>query len=339
MRGRRSRRPQPSTDSLVLRTRITGTFGVEYPLIQGGMRHVGRAGLVAAVANAGGLGFLSAHTQPSAQALQEEIAATRSLTAKPFGVNLTILPNLDVKPDDYARVIIEAGVPCVETAGGNPARFIAAFKQAGIKVLHKCTAVRFALKAQQLGADAVSITGFEAAGHPGEDHVPNLVLVPAAVDKLEIPVVASGGFADGRGLVAALALGAEAISMGTRFLLTRESPMHEAVKARYLAASERDTAVVCGSIGDSTRVLKNSLTERILELERAHCLSHDELLDMAGSRRWVEAAQAGDPEGGAFAAGVAVGLMHDLPTCAELVERIIREARDIIRDRLSMIVA
>ena len=339
MPGRRSRRPPPSTDSLVFRTRITEIFGVEYPLIQGGMRHVGRAPLVAAVANAGGLGFLSAHTQPSAQALQEEIFAARSLTGKPFGVNLTILPNLDVKPDDYARVIIDSGVPCVETAGGNPARFIAAFKQAGIKVLHKCTAVRFALKAQQLGADAVSITGFEAAGHPGEDYVPNLVLVPATAEKLQIPVVASGGFADGRGLVAALALGAEAISMGTRFLLTRESPMHEAVKARYLAATERDTAIVCGSIGDSTRVLKNSLTERILELEKAQSLGHDALLEMAGSRRWVAAAQAGDPEGGAFAAGVAVGLMHDIPSCRDLVDRIIREARDLIGDRLSRMIA
>jgi NADH:quinone reductase (non-electrogenic) len=323
----------------VFKTRITEIFGVKHPLIQGGMRHVGRAGLVAAVANAGGLGFVSAHTQPSAQALQDEIAATRALTAEPFGVNLTILSNLDVRPDEYARVIIESGVTCVETAGGNPARFIAAFKQAGLKVLHKCTAVRFALKAQQLGADAVSITGFEAAGHPGEDHVPNLVLVPATVEKLQIPVVASGGFADGRGLVAALALGAEGISMGTRFLLTRESPMHEAVKARYLAATERDTAIVCGSIGDSTRVLRNSLTERIVELEKAGSVGHDELLDLAGSRRWVDAAHAGDPEGGAFAAGMAVGLMHDIPSCRELVDRIMREAHEVVRDRLSKMVA
>lgn len=316
-------------------TRITELFGIQYPLIMGGMRHVGRAELVAAVANAGGLGFLSAHTLPSAAALREEIARVRSLTSKPFGVNLTILPGLNAKPEDYAEVIIDCGVSVVETAGGNPARFIAAFHQAGIKVLHKCTAVRFALKAQQLGADAVSITGFEAAGHPGEDYVPGLVLIPATVDKLEIPVVASGGFADGRGLVAALALGAEGISMGTRFLLTRESSMHEAVMQRYLQASERDTTLVCRSIGDSTRVLKNALTEQILELEKSAELSHEELLALAGSNRWVSAAIAGKPDDGAFAASMAVGLIEDIPSCAELIQRIIEEARETVSARLS----
>lgn len=319
------------------RTRITELFGIDYPIIQGGMRHVGRAELVAAVANAGGLGFLSAHTFPSIEALRLEIEKTRALTAKPFGVNLTILPNLDVKPDDYAQQIIASGVRYVETAGGNPAKYIAAFKDAGIKVLHKCTAVRFAVKAQQLGADAVSITGFEAAGHPGEDYVPSLILIPATVDKVNIPVLAAGGFADGRGLAAALCLGAEGISMGTRFLLTRESPMHAAVKERYLNATERDTTLVCRSLGDSIRVLKNSLTDKILEMEKAGSATHEELLDLAGSRRWVRAAEAGDPEAGAFAAGIAVGLMNDLPTCAELINGIVAQARKLVRERLANI--
>lgn len=204
-------------------------------------------------------------------------------------------------------------------------------KEAGIKVLHKCTAVRFAVKAEQLGADAISLTGFEAAGHPGEDYVPNLVLVPAAVEKLKIPVVANGGFVDGRGLVAALALGAEGIAMGTRFLMTREAPMPDTVKARYLAASERDTALICRTIGDSTRVLKNALTEQILELERAGTASHDELMELASSQRWVEAAMRGDPDDGAYAAGMGVGLIHEIPGCAELVNKIIADARAIHR--------
>jgi nitronate monooxygenase len=301
------------------------------------MRHVSRAELVAAVANAGGLGFLSAHSFPSPEALRAEIEKTRALTDKPFGVNLTILPKLSVRPEDSAQVILDTGVHCVETAGGNPAKFITAFKEAGIKVLHKCTAVRFAVKAEQLGADAISLTGFEAAGHPGEDYVPNLVLVPAAVEKLNIPVVANGGFVDGRGLVAALALGAEGVAMGTRFLMTREAPMPDTVKARYLAATERDTALICRSIGDSTRVLKNALTEQILELEKSGNPSHDELMVLASSQRWVEAAMRGDPDDGAYAAGMGVGLIHEIPTCAELVSRIIAEARTIIGQRLPAI--
>lgn len=318
----------------MFKTRITDLFGIQYPLIQGGMRHVSRAELVAAVANAGGLGFLSAHSFPSPEALREEIERTRSLTDKPFGVNLTILPKLSVRPEDSARVILDAGVTCVETAGGNPAKFIAAFKEAGIKVLHKCTAVRFALKAEQLGADAVSMTGFEAAGHTGLDNVPNMILIPSAVDKLSIPVVANGGFADGRGLVAALALGAEGIAMGTRFLMTQESLMPDTVKARYLTASELDTALICHTIGDPTRVLKNAMTEQILELERTGTPTHDELMVFASSKRWVEAAEKGDPDDGAYAAGMAVGLMHEIPTCNELVQKIITDARAIINKRL-----
>jgi nitronate monooxygenase len=318
----------------MFKTRITELFGIQYPLIQGGMRYVSRAELVAAVANAGGLGFLSAHSFPSPAALHEEIEKTRGLTSKPFGVNLTILPKLSVRPEDSARVILDAGITCVETAGGNPAHFIAAFKEAGIKVLHKCTAVRFALKAQQLGADAVSLTGFEAAGHPGEDHVPNMVLIPAAVDQLRIPVVANGGFADGRGLVAALALGAEGIAMGTRFLMVQESPMPDAIKARYLAATERDTTLICRSIGDTTRVLRNALTEQILEMEKVGA-GHDEIMALASGLRWVLATERGDPDDGAYAAGVGVGLIHDIPTCADLVQSIMSQARAVIDGRLA----
>jgi nitronate monooxygenase len=321
--------------STSFKTRITELFGIEYPLIQAGMRHVSQGELAAAVANAGGLGFMTAHSFASPEALRQEIEKVRTLTDKPFGVNLTILPGLNVKPEDSARVIIESGVKFVETAGGNPAKHIAAFKAEGIKVLHKCTAVRFAVKAEQLGADAVSVTGFEAAGHPGEDHVSNLVLIPAAVAKLRIPVVANGGFADGRGLVAALALGAEGVSMGTRFLMTRESAMHDNVKARYLAANERDTTLICRSIGDSTRVLKNVLVDEILALEATGHADHDRLLSLSSSQRWVEAARHGDPDAGAFAAGMAVGLMDDMPGCQELVARIMSEARQIVQQRLA----
>lgn len=314
-------------------TRITELFGIEHPIIMGGMRHLGRAELVAAVANAGGLGFLSAHTFPSGQALREEIDKVRSLTNCPFGVNLTILPGLDSRTDEYLAAIIDGGVPVAETAGGNPTKCIRALKESGIKVLHKCTAVRFALKAQQLGADAVSIIGFEAAGHPGEDYVPSLVLVPATVAQVDIPVVASGGFATGQGLVAALALGAEGVSMGTRFVLTRESIMHDAVKQHYLAATERDTALVCRSISDSTRVLRNALTDRIVELEKDPQLSREELLSLAGSQRWVEAAIAGDPADGAFAGGLSVALANDIPSCAELMQRLIDQAQQTLHQR------
>lgn len=316
-------------------SRITEMFGIRYPLIQGGMRYIACAELVAAVGNAGGIGFLSAHSHSSTTALLDEIERTRRLTSAPFGVNLTILPSLGIKPDAFANAIIASGVKFVETAGGNPARFITAFKEAGITVLHKCTAVRFALKAEQLGADAVSITGFEAAGHPGEDYVPNLVLIPAAVDQLKIPVVASGGLADGRGLVAALALGAEGVSMGTRFVLTRESPLADAIKARYLAATERDTALLCKSLNDSTRVLRNALTDQILACEANGSVTSEELMLMAGSKRWVDAALAGNPDGGAFAAGLAVGLMHDEPSCAELIEGIMAQAHTITAQRLA----
>lgn len=323
----------------MFQTRITQLFGIRHPIIQAGMRHVSQGRLAAAVANAGGLGFMTAHSFSTPDDLHREIELVRSLTDKPFGVNLTILSKLTVRPEDSARVIVEAGVRYVETAGGNPAKFIELFKSHGIKVLHKCTAVRFALKAQQLGADAVSLTSFEAAGHPGEDHVTSMVLIPAAAARLQIPIVANGGLTDGRALVAALALGAEGISMGTRFMLTRESPMHDAVKARYLAASERGTTLICGSVGDSTRVLQTQAALQIKELESKGEIGHDELLALASSQRWIDASLRGDPDGAAFAAGMGVGLIDDLPSCQDLIQRIMMEAAAVIQQRLFGMVA
>ena len=242
------------------KTRITDLLGIDYPILQGGMRWVARAELAAAVAEAGGIGFISAHTQPSGQALAEEIDRARTLTRRPIGVNLTLLAaNSGLDYAGYAAAIIDRGVDAVETAGSNPAQYIEQFKRAGIKVLHKCTTVRHAVKAEQLGADAVSIDGFECAGHPGEDDVPALVLIPAAAARLKIPIVACGGFANGRGLIAALALGAEGINMGTRFMMTRESPLHEALKAHFLKMTERDTVLIGRSLRDSSRVVRNAV--------------------------------------------------------------------------------
>jgi nitronate monooxygenase len=310
--------------------RITDLLGIRYPIIQGGMRWVARAELAAAVGNAGGLGFISAHTHASADALAREIDKVRALTDKPFGVNLTVLgANVGLDYDAYVRTIVAQGVEVVETAGSNPAKYIAEFKAHGVKVVHKCVTVRHALKAESLGADAVSIDGFECAGHPGEDDVPGLILIPAAADKLTIPILASGGFADGRGLMAALALGADGINMGTRFMLTQESPVHPAIKQRMLEASERDTVLVGRSIGDSSRVIRNSVSAAALELERAGNITASDLYALTGATRWMDAFATGEVEGGAFPAGMVAGLIHDLPTCAELIGRIVREAAAI----------
>jgi NADH:quinone reductase (non-electrogenic) len=318
----------------MFKTRITQLFGIAAPIVQGGMRHVARAELVAAVSNGGGIGFISAHTLPSAHALAEEITRTRRLTDKPFGVNLTILPSLQgANPDDYVAAILDSGVKFVETAGANPGKYIERFKTAGIAVMHKCTAVRFALKAQELGADAVSLTAFEAGGHPGEEQVPGMVLIPAAAAKLKIPFIASGGFATGAGLVAALALGAEGINMGSRFAVSKESPLPPAVKKLMLGATERDTRIILRSIGDSIRVVSNGLVERILKLESEGQTSREELIDLGGGPRWVRAAETNDPEGGAFAAGVSVALIDDCPSATELVGRIVEQARKVVDDR------
>jgi NADH:quinone reductase (non-electrogenic) len=320
-------------------TRLTELLGIDYPILQAGMRFASRAELAAAVGNAGGLGFISAHTQPTADALRKELKQVRQLSNKPFGVNLTVLAaNTGIDYDAYVAAIIDCAVPVVETAGSNPAKYIAAFKQAGIKVIHKCTTVRHALKAEQLGADAVSIDGFECAGHPGEDDVPALILVPAAVAKLKIPVVACGGFADARGLIAALALGAEGINMGTRFLLTQESPLHPAIKQRMLEASERDTVLIGRSYRDSTRLLKNNIVRTALEQESKGGVTYQDLYPLIGASRWMQAAAQGDVEDGAFPAGMSVGLIDDIPSCAELIGRMVAEAATLVTQRLQRVV-
>lgn len=323
-----------------MKTRITQLLGIRYPILQGGMRFASRAELAAAVGNAGGLGFISAHTQPTADALRTEIKRVRELSDKPFGVNLTVLPmNKDVDYDAYADAIITSGVGVVETVGSNPAKYIGLFKQAGVKVIHKCTNVRHALKAEQLGADAISIDGFECAGHPGEDDVPGLVLIPVAASKLKIPVVACGGFADARGLVAALALGAEGVNMGTRFLLTQESPLHPAVKQRMVAASERDTVLIGRTYRDPSRLLKNSVTLEALERERQGGATYQDLYPLIGAARWMKAAAEGDVEGGAFPAGLSVALIDDVPTCADLIARIVSDVQSIVNQRLQLAVS
>jgi nitronate monooxygenase len=317
-----------------MKTRATELLGVELPIVQSGMRWVARAELVAAVANAGALGLLSAHTQPDAEALRSEIARTRALTSKPFGVNLTLLAaNTGVDVDGFVRVVVEERIPVVETAGGSPAKYLEPLKQGGVKVMHKATSVRHALKAQSLGVDAVIIDGFECAGHPGQDDVPGLVLIPAAARALSIPVLAAGGIADARGLVAALALGAEGVCMGTRFLLTRESPLHEHLKQRLLAAHENDTTLVGRRFGDSIRVLRNDLVEGALRFEAAAETTHHDLLPLIGATRWMAAMESGS-EDAAFPVGQCVGLIDDLPTCAELVGRMASEARGLIEGRL-----
>jgi NADH:quinone reductase (non-electrogenic) len=318
----------------VIRTRFTEEFGVEHPVVQGGMQWVGRAPLVAAVANAGALGFITALTQPTPEGLAKEIARCRELTDRPFGVNLTILPAINPPPyGEYRQVIIDAGVPIVETAGSNPAEHLAHFQAHGIKVIHKCTSVRHAVKAESLGVDAVSIDGFECAGHPGEDDVPGLVLIPAAADRLTIPMIASGGFADARGLVAALALGADGISMGTRFMATVESGIHHNVKQRLVEAGERDTQLIFRQLRNTARVADNAVSrEVVVRLEAG--AAFEGVRDLVAGVRGVKVYETGDVDHGIWSAGMVQGLIRDVPTCAELVSRIVGEAVGIIRGRL-----
>lgn len=319
----------------MLKTRITELFGIEHPIAMGGMQNVGKAELVSAVANAGGLGFLTALTQPTPDALAHEIERCRAMTDKPFGVNLTVLPSIDPPPySDYCRVIIESGVGIVETAGSNPREYVEAFKAAGIKVIHKCVAVRHALSAERMGVDAVSIDGFECAGHPGEDDIPGLILIPAAADKLKIPMLASGGFGDGRGLVAALALGAEGISMGTRFCATQEAPIHHAFKQRIVENDERETDLIFRSYRNTARVGRNSISREVIERESRN-LAFGDVAELVSGARGRAALTSGDTEDGIWWAGMVQGLIRDIPTVAELIERIIAEAGDIIEHRLN----
>ena len=320
----------------MITTRFTEIFGIEHPIVQGGMQGVGVAELVSAVANAGALGFLTALTQPTPEALTTEIARTRGMTDKPFGVNLTILPTLTPVPyEEYAHAVVESGVKIVETAGNNPQRFIPGFKGAGIKIVHKCTSVRHATKAETIGCDAISIDGFECAGHPGEDDIPGLILIPCAADTVRIPMIASGGFGDARGLVAALALGADAMNMGTRFMATLEAPIHNNIKQRLVEATELDTALIFRTMRNTARVFKNQVAEEVRAIERRGNATIDDVRHLVAGERGRKAMQVGDTEGGIWSAGMVAGLIHDIPTCQELVERIITEAEAIITGRLA----
>ena len=320
-----------------MKTAITEMFGIEHPIIQGGMHYVGFAEMAAAVSNAGGLGIITALTQKTPADLANEIARCKDMTDKPFGVNLTFLPSLN--PPDYpglVKAIIEGGVKVVETAGRNPEQVLPHLKDAGIKVIHKCTSVRHSLKAQSIGCDAVSVDGFECGGHPGEDDIPNMILLPRAADELEIPFVASGGMADARSLVAALAMGAEGMNMGTRFIATKEAPVHDNVKKAILAASELDTRLVMRPLRNTERVMTNDAVEKLLEIEKekgADLTFEDIYEQVAGV--YPRIMSEGDMDAGAWSCGMVAGLISDIPTCQELIDRIMSEAEAIIRQRLA----
>jgi NADH:quinone reductase (non-electrogenic) len=324
-----------------MKTRITELFGIEHPIIQGGMHFVGLAELASAVSNAGGLGIITGLTQNTPEKLANEIARCREMTNKPFGVNLTFLPS--VNPPDYPgyiKVIIDSGVKIVETAGNNPQKYMPALKEAGIKVIHKCTSVRHSLKAESVGVDAISVDGFECGGHPGEDDVPNFILLPRAAEELKIPFVASGGMADARSLVAAMALGAEGMNMGTRFMATKEAPIHENVKQALVAASELDTRLVMRPLRNTERVLNNAGVERLLEKEKAlgAAIKFEDIFpEVAGV--YPKIMVEGEMDAGAWSCGMVAGLIHDVPTCKELIDGIMSEADAIIRGRLEKMLA
>ncbi len=319
-----------------MQTRITRLLGIRHPIIQGGMHYVGFAELAAAVSNAGGLGIITGLTQKTPELLAREIVRCREMTDQPIGVNLTFLPTFASPPyPEYIRAIIEGGVKVVETAGRNPEAHLPALKAAGIKVIHKCTSVRHALKAESIGCDAVSVDGFECGGHPGEDDVPNFILLPRAADELTIPFVASGGMADGRSLVAALALGAEGINMGTRFIATREAPVHQRVKDAIVAATELDTRLIMRSLRNTERVLMNEGVRRVLEIEREKgaALTIGDIHDQVAGV-YPKIMTEGDMDAGAWSCGMVAGLIDDIPTCRELIDRIMAEAEALITKRL-----
>jgi NAD(P)H-dependent flavin oxidoreductase YrpB (nitropropane dioxygenase family) len=320
-----------------VKTAITELFNIKYPIIQGGMHYVGFAELAAAVSNAGGLGIITGLTQRTPELLAREIARCHDLTDKPFGVNLTFLPSFSAPPyPEYIAAIKEGGIKIVETAGRSPEQYMPALKAAGIKVIHKCTSVRHSLKAEQIGCDAVSVDGFECGGHPGEDDMPNMILLPRAAEELKIPFVASGGMADARSLVAALAMGAAGMNMGTRFIATKEAPVHDNVKQAIVAASELDTRLVMRAIRNTERVLKNAGVERLLEIEREKGAKlkiediHDEVAGV-----YPKVMVDGDMDAGAWSCGMVVGLIHDIPTVKELIDRIMADAEHLIRNRLT----
>ncbi|MGJ7544871.1 NAD(P)H-dependent flavin oxidoreductase [Variovorax sp. LT1R16] len=324
-----------------MKTRITELFGIEHPIIQGGMHYVGFAELAAAVSNAGGLGLITGLTQRTPELLAKEIARCREMTDKPFGVNLTFLPTFSAPPyAEYIAAIAEGGVRIVETAGRSPEAYMPALKAAGIKVIHKCTSVRHSLKAEQIGCDAVSVDGFECGGHPGEDDMPNMILLPRAADELRIPFVASGGMADARSLVAALAMGAEGINMGTRFVATQEAPVHQNVKDAIVAASELDTRLVMRSLRNTERVLKNAGVDRLMAIERekGDAIRIEDVYDQVAGV-YPRVMVNGEMDAGAWSCGMVVGLIHDIPTVKELIDRIMSDAEVLIRQRLQRMLA
>ena len=323
----------------MLKTRITELFGIERPIVQGGLMWIARAKLTSAVANAGGIGFMTALTFPDAEALRGEIHKCREMTDKPFGVNLTFLPSL--RPIDYPpyiEVCIEEGIQFIETAGRNPEPYIEQLKSADIKVVHKCTSVRHAVKAEKIGCDVVSIDGFEAAGHPGEDDVTSLILVPLTRDAISIPIIASGGFADGRGLVSALGLGADGMNMGTRFVATKEAPVHDNVKQALIHHGERDTRLIMRTLRNTERVMHNTVVDKVLEIENRGDTKIEDIAPFVSGLGGKAMLEDGDMEKGVLAAGQGMGLIRDIPTCQELLDRIMAEAEDIIKEKLGQII-
>ncbi|HEX2892195.1 nitronate monooxygenase family protein [Vineibacter terrae] len=325
-----------------MKTRITELFGIAHPIIQGGMHYVGYAELAAAVSNAGGLGIITALTQPTPKDLAREIARCREMTDKPIGVNLTFLPSFSAPPyPEYIRAIIDGGVKIVETAGRSPEQHMPQLKAAGIKVIHKCTSVRHSLKAERIGCDAVSVDGFECGGHPGEDDVPNMILLPRAAEALKIPFVASGGMADARSLVAALSLGADGMNMGTRFIATREAPVHDNVKQALVAADELQTRLIMRPLRNTERVLTNAAVEQIVAIERdkGAATTIEDIRHLVAGAKSRRVLQEGEMDAAAWSCGMVAGLIHDVPTCKELIDRIMREAGQIIRQRLGGLLA
>jgi|TARA_B100001758_G_scaffold58139_1_gene48198 nitronate monooxygenase len=324
----------------MLQTRITELFGIKHPVIQGGMQWVGFAGLVSAVSNAGALGILTALSQPTPEDLVKEIEKTRGMTDQPFGVNLTILPTINPPPyEEYAQAIVGSGVKIVETAGRSPEPFMELFKEYDVKVIHKCTSVRHALKAQAVGVDAITIDGFECAGHPGEDDIPSLVLLPQAVEALDIPVAGCGGFSDGKSLVAALALGGEAIVMGTRFMATKEAGVHQNVKDKMKEADELSTNLMFRTMHNTARVFKNSVSNEVVEIESTGEATFEDVKDLVAGQRGRVVFEEGDLEHGIWSAGISVARVKDIPTCEEMVSRLVADAKNIIDDRLQSVKA
>jgi NAD(P)H-dependent flavin oxidoreductase YrpB (nitropropane dioxygenase family) len=317
----------------VIRTRLTEMFNVATPLVMGGMTGVGYAPLVAAAANAGALAFITAHHSTSGEALEAEIKKCRELTDKPFGVNLTLLPSINPIPyDEYRRAIIESGIKIVETAGRSPTDHLPEFKANGVKVIHKCTSVRHAISAEKLGVDIISIDGFECAGHPGEDDVGLIVLLPATVDALKVPVIASGGMADGRSLAAAIMLGADGVNMGTRFVATQEAAVHENIKRRLVEMNERDTVLINRTLRNTSRVAKNAISLEVAEIQKDASLGIEAVRELVSGARGRERSwQGGDIDGGIWTSGQSQGLIHDIPTCKDVVANIMRQAEDVLK--------